>query len=103
MTLTKQTWEEHILPKHPEVELNWQHIEKTLQDPENVSVEDDSRVYYKTFLIHKVEIMQQEVDVLSDKPQFMVAVKISNKFILSIMEKVKVSPRHQLKQEDENV
>lgn len=95
VTLTKQTWEEHILPKHPEVELNWEHIAETLKEPDNAVAEGDSRIYYKEFPLHQVEVWNQEITAPAEDKWFTVVVQISNKFVLSIYEKFSIPKKHQ--------
>lgn len=103
VTLTKQNWEDHILPKHPEVDLNWKHIEETLKDPNEVSVEDGTRLYYRTFPLHQTILWDNEITAPTKKPEFTVVVQISNKFILTVLEKKKIPLRHQQKEDDTNV
>ena len=99
VTLTKQTLEEHILPKHPEVDLNWTHIEETLQDPDTAVAEGDSRTYYKEFPLHQIEVWNQEITAPAKQPYFTVIIQISNKFIKTIFEQKGIKERHKPKEE----
>jgi hypothetical protein len=91
VTLTKQTWEEHILPNHSEVDMNWSHIEKTLQDPSNIQQAGDVKIYSKEFA-ERVAWDDMTVPNPEKFKYFMVVIQISNKFIKTIKEKPEIEP-----------
>lgn len=98
VVLTKQVWEDHVLVNHPDVEMNWSHIEKALQEPDDVQQAGDTKIYSKEFA-ERVAWDNMSVPNPERYKWFIVVIKISNRFIKTIKEKPEIEPIYHEKED----